>query len=470
MSIALRAALAVALLVGFYVLALGIAGGLLYLPYAEWVYAHRIHPKLLFIGVAGAGAIMWGILPRSEAFTPPGPELAPKQHPRLFSVVNELATATGQEPPREVYLVPDVNAFVASRGGVMGFGGHRIMGLGLPLLQVLTIPELRAVLAHEFGHYHGGDVGIGPLIYQTRSAIGRTIGSLGDDSFLRYPFLWYGKTFLRVSHAVSRHQERTADALAAKVVGAAPLARALEKVAGAAGAFGPYFGELVTALQGGCRPPIAQGFAMFVSAPDIVDAVAKLVDERRTEPADPFDTHPPLGERLTLLGNPTGSDPDTRLAITLLDDLPAVEAALARSLAPEGRPLRAVGWEEVGMVVNVERWRLLAKEHPAAFASITWDNAPGMVRSPAQLLSKLNLPGLPDDPDARQGAANFVVMAWAGLQLVDAGWTVQNLPGEPIRVVRGDVAVDLYAALTTPAQWAELTRPGDPPAGGTPSS
>ena len=41
-SLAGRAALAVVLLVGFYVLALAIVGGLLYLPYIEVVYLHRL--------------------------------------------------------------------------------------------------------------------------------------------------------------------------------------------------------------------------------------------------------------------------------------------------------------------------------------------------------------------------------------------------------------------------------------------
>jgi Zn-dependent protease with chaperone function len=82
------------------------------------------------------------------------------------------------------------------------------MGLGLPLLRVLTISQLRAVLAHEFGHYYGGDTKLGPWIYKTRSAIGRTLDSLrgheGWSSLLQLPFLWYGKMFLRITHAVSR--------------------------------------------------------------------------------------------------------------------------------------------------------------------------------------------------------------------------------------------------------------------------
>lgn len=52
----------------------------------------------------------------------------------------------------------------------MGVGSKRVMGLGLPLLNALTVSELRAVLAHEFGHFVGGDTSLGKWIHKTRSA------------------------------------------------------------------------------------------------------------------------------------------------------------------------------------------------------------------------------------------------------------------------------------------------------------
>jgi heat shock protein HtpX len=43
--------------------------------------------------------------------------------------------------PAEFYVVDDVNAWVAERGGVLGIGGRRVMGIGLPLLQALSVSE-----------------------------------------------------------------------------------------------------------------------------------------------------------------------------------------------------------------------------------------------------------------------------------------------------------------------------------------
>ncbi|TMF18920.1 MAG: hypothetical protein E6I31_14475 [Chloroflexi bacterium] len=192
-----RAALAVLLTIGFYGLALGIAGVLLFVVWLFWVNGHGVNRFSLFC-LIGAGVILWSILPRPQRFEAPGPTLQAAEHPRLFAELTDVATRVGEPMPHEVYLVPDVNAGVRERGGLMGIGGRRVMLLGLPLLTVLTISQMRAVLAHEFGHYHGGDTRIAPWVYRTREAIIRTIRHLsGSSSVLHLPFVWYGNLFLR---------------------------------------------------------------------------------------------------------------------------------------------------------------------------------------------------------------------------------------------------------------------------------
>ena len=89
--------------------------------------------------VIGVLMILSSILPRRDRFQPPGPSLSTSGQRRLFGLIGEVAIATGQPMPQEVYLVPDVNAWVAARGGVMGFGSRPVMGLGLPLLQTLAV-------------------------------------------------------------------------------------------------------------------------------------------------------------------------------------------------------------------------------------------------------------------------------------------------------------------------------------------
>jgi len=236
----MRAVMAIVLMVGFYVLAFGTAALLLGIAYAQVVYLHIRVIKLVLVCVAGAAAILWSLIPRRDTFTAPGPQVDSASEPALFDMLKGVASSADQAMPTEVYIVPDVNAWVAQRGGVMGIGTRRIMGLGLPLLQSVSVEELKAILAHEFGHYHAGDVALGPWIYRTRAAMERTIRQL-SDSVLQVIFLAYGRLFLRVTHAVSRRQEYIADELAARVVGAAPMTSALRKVHATTPAFSAYW-------------------------------------------------------------------------------------------------------------------------------------------------------------------------------------------------------------------------------------
>ena len=274
-SVAHRAALAVALLVGFYLLAIAVAVALLFVPYLEYRLVGRIEGRLGAFAILGAGAILWAILPRPDRFEAPGPALREQDHPRLFGALRSVARATEQEMPAEVFLVPQLNAWVAQRGGIMGFGSRRVMGLGLPLMEALTVQQFRAVLAHEFGHYYGGDTRLGPWVYKTRAAIERTLrGVHRHSALLAKPFQWYGNLFLRITHAVSRRQEFSADALAARTVGARPLSDGLRLLHGSDPAFASYWSdEVVPVLHLGARPPIAAGFRQFMAAPKVRSAM-----------------------------------------------------------------------------------------------------------------------------------------------------------------------------------------------------
>src|SRR5439155_18086383 len=94
---------------------------------------------------------------------------------------------------------------------------RRIMGIGLPVLETLTIGEFTAILAHEFGHYEAGDTKFGPVIYKTRTAIIRTLHGLAHrKSALTEIFGRYGRAYIRFTQGVSREQELVADRLAAR--------------------------------------------------------------------------------------------------------------------------------------------------------------------------------------------------------------------------------------------------------------
>ena len=454
-SLGLRAVLALGLMIGFYGLALGLAIALLWLPYAEVTYAHRIHPKLALGCIVGAAIILWSILPRRDRFEAPGPQLQPAQHPKLFAMLRGVASATKQEMPAEVYLVGDMNAWVAQRGGTIGVGAQRVMGLGLPLLQTLTVSELRAVLAHEFGHYHGGDTKLGHFVYKTRAAIGRTLANLGQHgSILQLPFLWYGRLFLRVSHAVSRHQELAADQLAAQVAGARALVEGLKKIHAAAPAFGFYWSnEVAPVLRAGFLPPLAGGFQQFVAGEIGQKALAAGREQSLADgEGNVFDTHPPLQERIRALeGLPPGQNPaDDPLALMLLSDPHALEPALiiaARPPADETR-LAPIAWSEVGERVYQPIWQEEAKSAAAHVSPVCVEALAERASALSETLGAKLLPGVDAVPvEARQLRGNFALGAALAVALSQAGWATEAPPGEPVTLKGPSGSLDPFATV-----------------------
>ena len=466
-SLAWRAAVSLVLMAGFYLLALAMALGVLWLPYAEWRYANRVDGRLVGFSLVGAVLILQAIVPRRDAFTAPGPRLLEPQQPRLFAELQGIAGAAGQEMPAEVYLVPDVNAWVSQRGGFLGLGGRRIMGLGLPLLQAVSVPELRAILAHEFGHYFGGDVKLGPLVYRTRAALVRTVVALHEHStLLKKPFEWYAALFFRVTHGVSRHQELQADALAARVASGPALASGLRKVHGAALAFGPFWSqEVAPVLSAGYRPPLAAGFIRFLEHPAVTRKVEELVEtEAREGKADPYDTHPSLRDRLVALGSAGASSPSAPgpvgPAIVLLDSVAELEQEL---LAPAGAAdggLKPLDWEQVGAAVYVPQWEELVREHAAALASLDAASLPSLDWEALGRAFAARALGPGSPPVEREQAERwgaYLVGAAVGRALARLGFAVDAPPGAPVVLSRDGQRVEVFelrARLQAdPAGW-----------------
>ena len=449
-----RALMAVVLMIGFYLLALAVSAGLLYIPYAEVVYAHRISVKLTLICILGGFAILWSIVPRFDKFPAPGPALTRDQHPQLFDELETVARGTRQAMPVEVYLVPDLNAWVTQRGGIMGFGSRRVMGLGLPLMRALTRSQFRAVLAHEFGHYHGGDTKLGPWIYKTRNAIGRTLGSLGKSSLLQLPFLWYGKMFLRITHAVSRHQEFVADELAARSVGARPLTDGLRAVHGTAPAFAAYWrNECAPVLQAGFRPPLVEGFEKFIQSSRIAEAINKHVDEElKTGKADPYDTHPPLKERIAAVANLPAGDilADDPTALSLLENIPALEGKLLVSVAgaEAAGKLKPIRWDQVGAQVYLAQWTQLARSNAEALKGVTPESLPAWAADLKKLgRSFVGFSGQRPDDENAEGLAGAVTGAALAALLLSNGAKANATPGQDVTVTWGEIVLEPFKVM-----------------------
>jgi len=407
------------------------------------------------------------ILPRPNRFKPPGPRLAPADQPRLFSVVEHVAQRTQQAVPRYVYLIPGVNAFVGKRGGFMGIGGRRVLGLGLPLVASLNVGEFEAVLAHEFGHFHSGDTTLGPWVYKTRAAIIRTILA-SRVGWMRNLFVWYARLFLRITYAVSRRQELVADRLAARVSGTQALASALRKLAASEAAFRPYWtAEVSPVLEVGFAPPIAEGFQQFLSAPMVHKLTSREVAESLNwEVEHPYDTHPPIRERLAAIADlPMGPLGDETPALSLIDRLEEQERRLLAHVLGKAdtRHFERLAWSDVPKVVIVARWERMVGEYAEALRNRTASEVPVLLSTFESLRELIRRRAkVPLTAEAIRKAVQVLLSSALALALVRNDWLVQTAPGERIVLRRGEQSLDigelfskLAAGSVSAEEWRE---------------
>lgn len=449
MSLSTRATIALALMIGFYVFALAVAFGLIWIPYAEYTYLDRLDLRIGVACVIGAGIVLWSIVPRRDHFEAPGPRLDPAQQPRLFAEVSSIAQSVGQEMPHEVYLIPEINAWVAQRGGIIGFGSRRVMALGLPLLSLLTVSQFRAVLAHEFGHYYAGDTRLGVWVYKTRTAIWRTVQNLGrQESWVYYLFSGYNKLFLRVTLAISRAQEYAADQLAAQFAGPDALIEGLKQLHRGQAAWIPYLQtEWLPVVSEGYCPPLSRGLQLFLQVPEVSTPVEQsLATELREGKAAPLDSHPSLPERIAALRNPVnGQAPrvaagngtavlttrpteDNAPASSLLDGLEDADNLLGMSAADQ--PLRTLGWEDVLQSVWVPVWNKQVSSQVEALRGVTVGQIGHQLYSRAIRERLKNPPGVWPTTEQRAEMARGITGCALCLLLLRDGWNFHTLPGQ----------------------------------------
>lgn len=451
-SLAFRAVLALLLMVGFYVLALAVAGLLIFLIFIQ--IASRIFNAYLSVFcLFGAWIIMWSIFPRIDRFIPPGPRLEAKNHPRLFAELESIAGAVGQSMPAEVYLIPEVNAWVGQRGGFMGIGSRRIMGLGLPLLETLNVSQLEAVLVHEFGHYYRGDTRLGPWVYKTRNSLIRTVNSLRrHSSVLRSPFLAYGKMYLRVTQAVSRQQEYCADELSARMAGSENAMSALLVMHGAAPAWHAYWNnEVAPVVREGFIPPVAAGFSSFTHVEAVAKQVNQIIDKQsKDQKTDPYDSHPSLHDRLAALENlPAGTHTTNQTpAISLLENVPQLETELLTPIAKRLKieNLKPVKWDDVFVSVYLPSWHTIVREQESVLTGLTTDLLSETPKNIADLERRLK--GVAKlTAQQQKNLAIYTVGIALTLALIKQGWSIHTSIGETVVLSKDGRSIKSFTIL-----------------------
>jgi Zn-dependent protease with chaperone function len=360
MTTTLRAALSVLILAGFYVLALALVVGC---AIVAWVSGTQGH---------ASGAFKWGLLTiivtvgivvalvrvarasRAAARAGSGSQrevtVSPDQAPELWAVVRELAAAADTRVPDQILLMPDVNAGVTEETRMLGLvGGRRRLYLGVPLLQGMTVAQLRSVLAHELGHYSNAHTRLAPVAYRSREVVATTAVQLRGN-IVGLILNQYAKLFFAVSFAVSRSQELEADRVSVQVAGRETAQGALRELPVLDAAWSFYdHAYLDLGWHVGYAPTahgFFGGFGEFLAARS--DELDHLRGEVPPERRSRWDSHPPVSQRIAAMDNlPDVAVPvDRRVATALIPGFDAAAAAVADAMIAFGDRKR-LEWGEL---------------------------------------------------------------------------------------------------------------------------
>lgn len=499
--------LAIALLAGLYLMVglIVLLGAIMFLPVILGLGGHvdtavmGVTEFLAVGSVPGLMLIYYSVfaLRRLDDQTPAA-EVAPGDAPRLWEAVTEVADAAGTRPPDKLRVAAMANAAVFEETRLLGFaGGQRSLTIGMPLLVGMTAAELRAVLAHEMGHYARGHTRLGAQVYRGSVALRNTcqalIAAREPDTHRRalravrrigslYAYIAYGvfapysAFYDRVSFAARRRQELQADACAADNFGQRVTADALREAHALPTAWSRFHdGYLEPMRLAGYLPdePFS-AFEAMLDDPDYRDVLAKLRQSPPEQPVTRLDSHPPLSQRLAVLAaRPAGRDaapagPAISGAMDLLsdDERRSISLGIRREMFGDRAACRRNGCQDLPW----REWVSTAATFRAAAPAAALVQAAGRLagQDTATLDTALDLlsagqagdlaaalaQDLGESPDAGPALLAAALYALAGHYLVTTGraeWAV-SWTG-PSRLIAADVAADeLYELVSGAVQ------------------
>jgi Zn-dependent protease with chaperone function len=179
---ATKCILAIAAFIAVYLLLIVAAIGLVVGSFYAGIFVISIKPSfytiLIGLGLMGFGVMVVVFLFKflfssSKEDATNRVEITTKDEPRLFEMINNLADETGARRPKKVFLIPDVNAsvFYHSSFWSMFLPVRKNLNIGLGLVNMVNVSELKAVIAHEFGHFSQKSMKVGSWVYQMNKVI-----------------------------------------------------------------------------------------------------------------------------------------------------------------------------------------------------------------------------------------------------------------------------------------------------------
>lgn len=274
-----------------------------------WVFAvlfDRFFPKLtIAIGLVVLSIALHAIksiFSRPEIRSPvDGHCLARDTSPALWARIDELCQTLNTAPPDNIVLGVDDNFFVTQSDLTLDDArlSGRSLYASLSLLRVMTCQEADAVLAHEMAHFSGGDTQysqrLAPKLLSFELYLNAIRGAYPIHAFM----VAYWTMFNLAIRKDERAREFRADKAAAEITSPQAVAHALVKVSGYASFRERIHDSLFESDKGHDELQIpeklAQGIPNYAHSSFRKDIATMAIPH-------PFDSHPPLPERLSALG------------------------------------------------------------------------------------------------------------------------------------------------------------------------
>ena len=280
-----------------------------------WLTAHffevYILKLILFVAIGVGIAVLTAVgaifrrVPRDNRIE--GELITPEQAPLLWQRIRDFAAHLNTPPPAQIIAGIDANFFVTE--APLKVDGRETRGrtlyLSLPLLRQLEHDEAGAVFAHELGHFSGGDTAssaaLGPKLAQYDFYAAQLYAG-GAARIAFYLLNLYRVIFEIALQQSSRQREFAADGVAAQLTSPKAVVQALVKVS----AYAQYRSQIEQGLFAqdeqhsgalGIGQRVASGLAAFGRSAEFTAAM------REAAMPHPFDSHPPLQQRMQHVGH-----------------------------------------------------------------------------------------------------------------------------------------------------------------------
>jgi Zn-dependent protease with chaperone function len=329
------------------------------LPVTLWILAAWAAAVVVAV-VSGALALAWR--GRNRII---GRRLFADDQARAVAFVGDIAGRLETAPPDDIIVGLQPTFFVTSVK-ILLVNRHRTyrgrtLYLSLPLMRLLTVPELSAVIGHELAHFRGRDADYSRRFSPVYAGAVGALAGLQQEGLQRGPLRlmaapavavlsFFLERFSMAERAIGRERELAADQLGASVASAGALGVALAKLS----AFEPLWNTIEKNVETLLAEQkmfenMSEEFAVAATEQGVIDQLRALMQRTLDHVVPhPTDTHPPLSARLAALG---------------LDAADMLEAALL----PVGEPSAGLinGLEAIEQELTLADSRQLSEAHSA---------------------------------------------------------------------------------------------------------